>query len=509
MVKTAELFQSGMILQRDKTVPVWGTAEPGERVRVTVQGKTAEGQADENGRWSVELPPLTASEEEQMTVSGTSGRITFDRVAVGEVWLAGGQSNMEYHMRYEKHLSQVKPTCENPRIRFFDVPEIAFDGQGECFDYSRMGRWRSASPEEIEYFSAVGYYFERAVEKALDVPVGIVGCNWGGTVSAAWMDPETVRQTGPVWMKEYEAFLADTKMEEYWEKQKKSPLNIGGNPFADPFSELVMPRTPSPEEMGAFFASMQASGDFPDPQDFIDSFLPQNIPGALYEHMLKAVAPFAVRGVLWYQGESDDEMHHADLYASMLTALIGDWRKLWKEELPFLIVQLPGFESWLQVACDRFDLIRAAQEQVSDQVPGVYLCSISDAGEQYDIHPKDKQVVGERLALLARGHVYGENLLCDAPRAREATREGKEITLRFEHAEGGLVLRGETVSALRVTVGEKELPFQASVSGETLRIRLTEDTPGPVRVDFAQEKFYLVDLYNQSGIPAVPFSLVV
>ena len=254
---------------------------------------------------------------------------------------------MEFHMRYEKHLGEIKSNCANPRIRFFDVPEVAFDGQRDCFDYSRMGIWRKACPEDIEYFCAAGYYFARELEKDLDVPVGIVGCNWGGTVSAAWMDPATVLEAGPEWSEAYEDFAASADWEDYWARQRVSVLNDRGNPFADAFSELLMPRTPAPEEVQAFFASLAASGNIPDVRP--GELLVHHIPGALYEHMVKPTAPFAIRGFLWYQGESDDEAGRAHLYERMLTGLIGDWRRLWGDEtLPFLIVQLPGFERWLE-----------------------------------------------------------------------------------------------------------------------------------------------------------------
>ena len=503
MLTVSSIFQSGAVIQRDKPVAIWGSAGPGEKINVSIQGRSASASADEGGRWSVVIDPLAASEEETLTVDSGEERIVLTDVAVGEVWLAGGQSNMEFHMRYEKNLPDVKPVCADPRVRFYDVPEIAFEGQDECFDYSNMGRWRKSSPDDIEYFSAVGYYFEKELEQALDVPVGIIGCNWGGTVSASWMDPETVRRSGPAWMEEYEDFASKADMEEYLERQRNNMMNDRGKPFEDPFSEFMMPRTPGPEECQAFFADLMKLGMPLTPSQ--DEPLPSLIPGALYEHMLKTVAPYSIRGFLWYQGESDDERGHADLYEAMLTGLISDWRALWNDDdLPFLVVQLPGFGSWLMTVNQHFDLIRAAQEAVSERDPAVWLCSISDAGEELDIHPKNKKPVGERLALLARGHIYGEDILCDAPAAREARRSGNTIDIFFDHAEGGLVLEGESVNALSVKSGERDLGYTAEVIGDRLRI-VPSGSPEEITISLANEAFYIVNLYNLAGIPAIPF----
>jgi sialate O-acetylesterase len=224
--------------------------------------------------------------------------------------------------------------------------------------------------------------------------------------------------------------------------------------------------------------------------------------------MLMTIAPYTVRGVLWYQGESDEEMGHADIHGSMLKGLISDWRKAMKDtELPFLIVQLPGWERWLVSVNNDYMTVREFQQQVADTVDNVWLCSISDVGEQFDIHPKNKLPVGERLALLARGHVYGEAILCDAPRGISAAREGQEIKITFTGAEGGLEIRGDELAAMEVICDGKPVEFTASVDGEELVLTLAEECSCPADVRFAKKAWYLVNLYNKAGIPAVPFML--
>lgn len=503
MLQTAPIFQNGMVLQREKPFLIWGYGTPGKTLRISVQNKTAETVIPASGRWELTLPALKASKDEQIILHTEQEFITLEHVAVGEVWLAGGQSNMEFHMRYEKHKKEELLSCPRPNLRFYDVPEICYDRQNQDFDYSRMGIWRDATAENLEYFSAVGYYFQKEIADTLEVPIGIIGCNWGGTPSCSWMNPSSVSRAGKPWMQEYEDFASHTDMDEYWREQRDNPMNGRGDPFADEFGEFVSPRTPDAEEIAAFFAARGI-----EPFGMPQQMQPQSIPGSLYEHMLKTVAPYSIRGFLWYQGESDDVPGRQTLYKDMMTALIADWRALWNDNaLPFLLVQLPGFQTWLGIEPRDYTTIRTCQKAVADTVPDAYLCSISDAGEQMDIHPKDKKTVGHRLALLARGHVYGEQILCDAPVAADVVRKNNLLTITFDNAKGGLKLDGDTCNALQVIQINEEIPFTAGVKGEQLVLQLPETIEGPLKVSFAQNDWYLVNLYNQADIPAIPFQV--
>ncbi len=493
------------MLQCEKPVLVWGRSEPGSVISVGIQGKDARAEAGADGSWTAVLPPLHASSSETMVITSGEETAELHNVAVGEVWIAGGQSNMEFYMRYEKHCKEAKRDCTNSRIRFFDVPEVCYDGQSEDFDYSRMGFWRAASPEDLDYFSAVGYYFQKELEAARNVPVGIIGCNWGGTVAAAWMRPETVERVGKPWMDKFRATAEYQDMERYMEEQRANPMNDRGNPFADPFNELVMPRTPDEDEIRELFANIP-SGDA-----YFDMVFPQDIPGSLYEHMLKTIAPFSVRGFLWYQGESDDIEGFRELYTGMLAGLIGDWRALWGDDaLPFLIVQLPGFLKWLDTPpMNDYGVIRRCQQEVCDTVPDTWLCSISDVGEEMDIHPKDKKTVGHRLALLARGHVYGEHILCDAPRAAECRMDDGQIRIAFSNAEGGLYIEGGELEAMQILCGGAEIPFDSEADDAELILTLKEEPGELLQIRFAQTCWCCVNLYNRAGIPAVPFEYTI
>lgn len=502
MLKLADVFQSGMVVQREKSLAVWGMADAGKTVSVAIQNQCVSTITDDAGYWQVTLAPLAASENECLTITCADESIVFDDVAVGEVWLAGGQSNMEFFMRYEKHINEVKPGCANQRIRFFDVPEIAFDEQKEGLDYSRMSIWRKATLEDIDYFSAVGYYFGRVIEKSLDVPVGIIGCNWGGTVSAAWMHPDTVKKVGPGWQAAYDAFAADVDWAQYWDKQVHNlAFYDNGNPFANPFNEFFMPKTPTEAEIQIY---QQAQ----DIQIGEKEYAAKDIPGCLYAHMVKTVAPFGIRGVLWYQGESDEDHGFASLYQSMLEGLIGDWRALWADQLPFLIVQLPGFERWLDVENKEYAVIRQAQAAVTETVQDTWLCSISDIGERWDIHPKNKLQVGERLALLARRYVYGHDIPADAPSMQSVDVKNQMIMIHFAHAEGGLKLIGDKVEALCVYDGDQMMDFEFEIRESDLILKLCSVPKEMLAIRFAKEAFYQVNLYNSAGVPAIPFEYV-
>lgn len=519
MLTFGKLFQSGMVLQRQKPVTVWGKAEAGAEVTVSIQGKMVKTAAKDDGTWMVSLPPLEASGQETLTASSGMTELVLTDVAVGEVWIAGGQSNMEFPLCYEKHWAQEKDTV-NADLRFYDVPEICYDGQEKDFDYSNMGVWRKADGEDnLKYFSAVAYYFQKAIAADRKVPVGIVGCNWGGTRACVWMKKETVERVGKPWMDLFEKTAADVNMEKFWEEQHTNPMNDRGNVNMDPFNAFLLSGTPSMEEIvqmvkGGMQKAAEAGMEMPEMSmeetmaKYANMLQPTVFPACLYEHMVKETAPFTARGVLWYQGESDDVPGLQSLYRDMLTGLIGDWREIWKDDsLPFYVVQLPGWDSWMMQSSLDYPTIRRCQEETAESVENVHLCSISDVGEEHDIHPKDKKTVGQRLALLARKYTYGEDIPADAPVLKNAKRQDGNLVLTFANTGGGLRIDGDQVAALSVTKEKQEISFTAKADKDQLILTpegLPEDS---VKVDFAQTGWYQVNLYNSANIPAIPFSV--
>lgn len=525
-LKLDRIFSDGMILQREKPVRIWGTAEPGQTVEVALQGQTVTTVAGADGCWRCTLGPLHASEGEELSVRAGDEALTLTDVAVGEVFIAGGQSNMEYWMRYDRDVEDVRPTCTNPRIRFYDQPKCSYPGQLDDFDFSQVGIWRKATPQDLDRFSAVGYYFARALESALHVPVGIVGCNYGGTVSSAWMTAGHAAEVDPEQVAAFQQKLAGHTYGELLVAGKlNAAKNDKGYAIWPAWNEFFLPRTPTMDEIKAFMAveAAKASG----PADVgglevagandaanaqVDPALTtptKEAPGALFTYMVLPIAGFTARGVLWYQGESDDEFDGAQWrYTDAMRAIMADWREAWDDpELPFLVVQLPGFGSWMGLGANDYVTIRACQQQAADTDSSAWLCSIGDVGDEWDIHPKVKRPVGERLALLALRHLYGKDVLADAPRATAATREGSRITVTFDNAGEGLVAEGDSINALEMLVAGESVPFKAHTIADRLEIELVDAPTGEVRIRFAQSNWYCVNLYNSAHIPALPFEV--
>ncbi len=489
-LKLPMIFQSGMVLQRRTPVCVWGTAREDTLVSIQLAGETAHAVAT-GGAFAAFLPPMEAGSNLTLSVSSDGETVSIGDVAVGEVWLAGGQSNMEFLLRDDAEV-QSEITGDCPEIRCFEVPKIAYPGQENDRDYSKVGVWRKARGEEAKYFTAVGYYFAKKLQTELDVPVGIVNCTWGGTSASAFLAESYL--TGA--LKPYldRAAEVQAKLDPATEQDRYRKLQhtMDNMPFDNSMSNLA-PIKPDPEMM----ASMADMGAL-----FLSRYSPFR-PCGLYETMLKPTAPYTVSGVIWYQGESDAA--YADTYELLMQAMIACWRNLWKAELPFLIVQLATFEEMMEPL--DFVPIRAAQEQLTRSCEKTWLACAMDAGMRYDIHPKHKRPIGERLALQALSKVYGRAILADSPAPEGAKRKGNTLVLRFVHTGSGLVCRGEMPETLDVTVDGIALSaFTGNVGENVLSITAPEIADAKsVTVAFCQHPYCNDNVYNSAGLPMLPF----
>ena len=543
MIVLPQVFSDHMMLQRGKPVKVFGKADAGKTVRVSLsdaQGQTessAETQTDADGHFCVILPELAEGLDKALEITDGEDTVTIRDVAVGEVWLAGGQSNMEYLMNTDAEAAAERAGLsalserERREIRFFGCPEISFPGMEKLVDLSNFGKWRCLSEEDIAYFSAVSYYFQRKIKPSLNCPVAVIGCNWGGTRAVCWVPEKTIRDAGAgAWIDEYEEGLKQIPdPEKAQEAYKKTPMNVLSDPaHPNPFDAILYPGFS--REMQENAVKMMPAG-----AEAVMAVGPLHPwrPCGLYENMLKKVMPYTIRGFIWYQGCSDEM--HPELYAKLMHALIEKWREDFEDPaLPFLQVQLAPFSWWLGNGGENYPAVRKAQEEAADITHDTYLASMGDAGMIYDIHPKHKRKPGERLGLLALRHVYGLKISADAPRAEKLTFDGNVARISFQNGEGLHLTNPENAGltakeAAEAHFSDPEVPaslgkeenlkallkvfpegnFNAEIEGDMLLIRLSIDGKPvkPERVEFAWTPYYEVNVKNAAGLPVFPFIL--
>ncbi|MGI6773518.1 MAG: sialate O-acetylesterase [Acutalibacteraceae bacterium] len=504
MIRLPEIFSDGVTLQREKPIRLWGYSDCPQQVLVFIGSRAVSEEVSINGKFEILLPSQKAEIGTTLLIEGSVDRVLIKDVNIGEVWIAGGQSNMEFRLEFDADYEAALLDGGDDNLRFFDVGKYSFFGEKKegLKDASGWDRWLKFSAESAKYFSAVGYYFAKKLRERYGVPVAVIGCNRDNTSASVWLDRQSLEESTNlrVYIDEYKERTRNLNMDEYLRKSrlvreaKYSPEMqslykklLKGN--ARLFDELrVLPLVPK------FLYYKKEIGP-----------LSQHRPGGLYNSMVLKIAGFACRGVIFYQGEADAAK--ADIYAELFTALIKCWRCAWEEDLPFLFVQLAPFSRWELLRGDNFPIVRQQQEKVSKTVPGAYMVSIMDAGMEYDIHPKMKRPVGERLALSARGKVYGEDILCEPPEFKEAQLIGDTLIISFNNAGEGLYIEGEELNACRLFDGRNEIEkYTASVSGDVLNITDKElSRAEEVEIRFAFEPYCEVNLYNSAQLPCKPF----
>ncbi len=461
-VKLPNVIGSGMVLQRDLPVPIWGWAEAGEKVTVSFAGQTKTAKADDDGKWMVKLDKLKVSAEAaNLTVKG-SNEITLDNVLVGEVWICSGQSNMEWRLSGAMNGKEEVAAADHPLVRLFDVPGHKVSPQPK----ERLAipsSWKVCSPQTSGGFSAVGYFFGRRLQKELDIPIGLIGSNWGGTRIEPWTTlagfqsvPELSKEAQQV-----KGYNADTK--------------VGGSS-----------------------------------------------PSAIYNQMVHPLAPFAMRGGIWYQGESNGGEHMS--YYHKKHALVNGWRKVFQNKnLGFYWVQLANFRqpNNSPAGGDGWAKIREAQTKALD-IPHTGMAvaiDLADAHNPNDIHPRNKQDVGGRLAQWALHQTYGKkDLVPTGPLYKSHKVKGNAIHLSFDHVGKGLMVGKKTKLDPTAEVKDGKLEHfsiagedknwvwaDATIDGNTVVVSSKEvKKPVAVRYGFTMNPAN-ANLYNKDGIPALPF----
>lgn len=472
-VKPNPLFSNGAVLQRERPVPVWGTAKDGEKVTVKFQGQSVSTTA-KDGKWQVRLQSLKASKKPAtLTISGEN-TVTIENVLVGEVWVCGGQSNMEFTLNKASNAATVIPAANDPQLRLLTVPRAATDQPKSEVAVT----WNECTSTTAPAFSAVGYFFGRDLRADLNVPVGLISSNVGGTPAEAWTDQATLggnpvlktildRQAEAVAKFDPAKNEEQNKKAQEKFKQDEEKAKAEGKP---------LPKAPRPNA---------------NPKDNIRR------PCGLYNGMIAPLQPYAIRGAIWYQGESNNG--NPKEYQTLFPAMIGDWRSTWKQgEFPFLFVQIAPFQGMSPE-------IREAQLVSWQKTPNTAMAVITDVGEATDIHPKQKEPVGHRLALAARALAYGEKIEYSGPVYHAMKTRGKEIVLAFTHVGGGLIAKDGELKGFTIAGEDKKfVPAKAVIQGKTIVVS-SPDVAAPVAARYGWDKVPDVNLYNKEGIPATPF----
>ena len=448
-VKLPKVLASNMVLQQKAPIPIWGTADAGESVTVSLGDNIATTTAGANGKWSVKLKPLSAGGPHELNVKGKN-EIKLTNVLIGEVWVASGQSNMEMSVISSDNPKEEIAAAKYPNIRLFHVRKTPAATPQDEVVLDR--EWSECSPETIPNFSAVAYFFGRQIHQELNVPVGLINTSWGGTAIEPWTP-----------IVGFESVESLKSIGEQAKVQQAKPEGIAGNHGA---------------------------------------------PTHLYNGMIHGIVPFGIRGALWYQGESNRGQGVA--YEQRMHALINGWRSVWGQgDFPFLYVQIAPYKYVKPPMTDPENFLPKLWEAQTKTLAlkNTGMAVTTDITNLDDIHPKNKQDVAKRLALWALAKTYGkEGLVYSGPLYKSMKVEGNKIRIEFDHVGGGLKSRdGKPLSWF--TIAGKEGDFvdaAATIDGKSVVVS-SDKIAEPSAVRFGWNELAEPNLMNAEALPAGPF----
>ena len=487
-VRLPALISDNMVLLPDGKANVWGWADPGEKVTVKLGDVSASAVANDQGKWSAKLEALKPGGGQDMSIAGKN-TLTIKNVAVGEVWLASGQSNMEWTLNKANDAEKEIAACNYPDIRVFTVTK---KGSEKPLD-DVTGKWEVAKPEAAGNFSAVGYFFAREVQQKLKVPVGLIHSSWGGTPVETWM-PASAMKVNPAFGDHWKQKLADlpaakARHEEALKAHKEAveKAKAEGKPE---------PRAPrAPDGPDALYAA----------------------PMGLYNGMIAPLTPYTIRGAIWYQGESNagkTNRGNMDLYGQLFPTMILGWRYEFARaqdipreegEFPFLFVQLANYFPRRDEPTDSYwAQVREAQLGTLE-VPRTGMAVAIDIGEANDIHPRNKQEVGRRLALSALAQVYFQEMEYSGPLYGGMQIEEDRIRLNFSNSEGLKSKDGGPIKGFAIAGEDQKFVWaDAKLEGDHVVIS-SPKVKAPVAVRYGWADNPDCNLVNAAGLPASPF----
>lgn len=465
-VTLPNIFGDSMVIQRDQANRIWGRAAAGESVAVEIADQSHQTTADENGNWQVTLTPLGLGEPLELVIRGNN-EIRIKDVLVGEVWVCSGQSNMQLPVSETSDAAVHALAARTPQIRAINFPQIG--SQEPIWTHDRA--WTVCSPETVGGFSAVGYYFAQQLHQTLGVPIGLINNAWGGSACEPWINRDVLRAT-----------------------ESMAPLMSRWEMLEAKYETLAAKTDRTAEEEQQF-------------NNLRDQMTGNNRPGNIYNGVLKSHLGYGIRGVIWYQGESNAS--RAYQYRELFPLMIRNWRDEWGQgDFPFYWVQLADFRGERETPVDSdWAELREAQTMTMDRLPNTGQTVIIDIGEGRDIHPRNKHTVGIRLARWALAKDYGFDIAHRSPEFKGLTIEENRAILAFDH-----VGRGwrpfDVPEPIGFTIAGEDRKFY-NATAKILpdgRIEVSsENVATPVAVRYAWADNPICNLYNNDDLPVTPF----
>lgn len=467
-VKLPNIFSDHMVLQQKQQNKVWGRAEAGEAVTVTIDGSSKKTQADDKGDWSVMIDPIPVGGPYVLNVQAGSGTIEINDILVGEVWVCSGQSNMEWRVRSSNDPDMVKVAANYPEIRMINYPNT---GSQEPIWTHEGSDWMVCSPESVGEFSAVGYFFGRQLHQTLDVPIGLVNDAWGGSSAEAWInrdlleDDEKFKPSLEKWEAMEEQFASLSTKAEQTEADEKKLNGLKRQMFGN------------------------------------------HRPSNIYNGVLLSHLGYGIKGAVWYQGESNASRAHQ--YRHIFPMMIANWRDEWGQgDFPFYWVQLADFRSESNEPQESdWAELREAQTMTMSALPNTGEAVIIDVGEGKDIHPRNKVIVGQRLARWALAKDYGLDIAYQSPTYTSMDKADGKITLSFEHVDGGWRPFDVREPVGFAVAGEdKKFVWATAKLLKDGRIEVSsEEVKEPVAVRYAWADNPVCNMFDTMGLPLTPF----
>jgi sialate O-acetylesterase len=481
-VTVPDLISNSMVLQRDQAVPIWGTADPGEAVVVKFGSQMQNTQAGTDGKWQVILKPMSASATSGTMIISGKNTITLEEVLVGEVWIVSGQSNMQFTLAESADGEAAVAAANDPAIRLFNVSRrVAFQ-----HDSGPLAVWQPVSPASVRSFSAAGYYFAVELRNELRVPIGVINSSYGGTQAEAWTPVEYLLASP-----ELRPCVERTKI---WDEER---------PRVKAEYEQRM------QEWREIAERAKAEGRRPPSEPRVpDALRESRIAASIYDRMIAPLIPFAIRGVVWYQGESNEA--RAQQYELLLPTMIKAWRERWGEgNFPFGIVQLPNYrDPQSEPSNEPWSFLREAQRRTALITLNSGLIVTIDIGEAHDIHPKDKLAVGKRMARWALVAAYGHKVTVSGPMFRAVKPKGSKLVLTFDEVGKGLRIHdGSELEEFAVAGADHQWHWaSAKIKRRNQVIVWSDGVPRPEAARYAfNSNPKHPNLTNDTGLPAAPF----